>query len=91
MTQQDRRKFLKTAGAISAGGLLAARSTAAEVTPAGNTTAPGSEITRQTFLEAEKLTGVPYTDSERDVMIGSIKEQILWAKQLQDLNLRNSD
>ena len=68
MTQRGRRDFLKSAGAVTAGALVTGNSLATEKTNLESKASPAADITRQTFAEAEKLTGVPYTDSERDMM-----------------------
>ena len=89
MTQRNRRDFLKSAGAVTAGALVTGNSLATEKTNPVSETTPAADITRQTFAEAEKLTGVPYTDSERDTMIDTIEQQVLWAKQVRSLKIKN--
>ena len=91
MTKKNRRQFLKTAGALSAGGLLATGSTSAKVRTAEKCISQSSDIDENTFIEAEKLTGVPYSESERTLMTGTINQQISWAEQIRALNLRNED
>ena len=90
MTQRGRRDFLKSAGAVTAGALVTGNSLSTEKTKPASEASPAAEITRQTFAEAEKLTGVPYTDSERDMMIDTIEQQILWAKQVRNLKINNN-
>ena len=89
MTQRGRRDFLKSAGAVTAGALVTGNSLATEKTNLESKASPAADITRQTFAEAEKLTGVPYTDSERDVMVDTIEQQVLLAKQLRNLKIKN--
>ena len=89
MTQRGRRDFLKSAGAVTAGALVSGNSLATEKTTPASEASPAADITRQTFAEAEKLTGVPYTDSERDMMIDTIERQVLLAKQLRNLKIKN--
>ena len=89
MTQRGRRDFLKSAGAVTAGALVTGNSLATEKTNLESKASPAADITRQTFAEAEKLTGVPYTDSERDVMVDTIEQQVLLAKQVRNLKIKN--
>ena len=89
MAQQGRRDFLKSAGAVTAGALVTGSSLSAETTNPAPETSPATGITRQTFAEAEKLTGVAYTDSERDMMIDTIGQQIRHAQQVRNLNIKN--
>ena len=89
MTQRGRRDFLKSAGAVTAGALVTGNSLSTEKTNPGPETSPATGITRQTIAEAEKLTGVPYTDSERDMMIDTIGQQIQHAQQVRNLNIKN--
>ena len=88
MAQQGRRDFLKSAGAVTATALVTGNSLATEKHPASEASRAAG-ITRQTFVEAEKLTGVPYTDSERDMMIGTVEQQVLRAKQVRNLKIKN--
>ena len=81
---------MKSAGAVTAGALVTGNSLSTEKTKPASEASPAAEITRQTFAEAEKLTGVPYTDSERDMMIDTIEQQILWAKQVRNLKINNN-
>ena len=88
MAQQGRRDFLKSAGAVTATALVTGNSLSTEKHPASEASRAAG-ITRQTFVEAEKLTGVPYTDSERDMMIGTVEQQVLRAKQVRNLKIKN--
>ena len=90
MSRRGRRDFLKSAGAATAGALITGNSLSTEKTDPVLEASPAAEITRQTFAEAEKLTGVPYTDSERDMMVDTIEQQILRAKQVRNLKINNN-
>ena len=89
MAQQGRRNFLKSAGAVTAGVLVTGNSLSTETTSPAPETSPATGITRQTIAEAEKLTSVPYTDSERGMMIDTIGLQIQRAQQVRNLNMKN--
>ncbi len=89
MSQDTRREFLKTACAASAGTLLGTQALFAEEKVIIPVKATISAITRETLAEADKLTGVPYTDSERDMMVKSIENRLLWTQQIRDLELTN--
>lgn len=89
MAQQGRRNFLKSAGAVTAGALVTGNSLSTETASPAPETSPATGITRQTIAEAEKLTGVPYTDSERDMMIDTIGQQIQRAQQVRHLDIKN--
>lgn len=80
---------MKSAGAVTAGALVTGGSLSAEQTNPAPETSPATGITRQTFTEAEKLTGVAYTDSERDMMIDTIGQQVQHAQQVRNLNIKN--
>ena len=89
MTQDNRRNFLKTACVASAGTLFGTQTLLAKEKTTPPVKEPKSSITRETIAEADKLTGVPHTDSERDMMIGSIEHRLQWTKQIRDLGIKN--
>jgi len=85
-----RRDFMKTAGAVSVAP-LAAPVVPLQAFTAGRPEQFTDEITRQTLKEAEKLTGVRYTDAQRDQILRTIRAQIEHAGQLRALGLKNDD
>jgi len=89
MTKRNRRNFLKSASAVSAGALIGAPPLFANENTADSANASESAITRETFVEADKLTGVPHTDSERDMMIESIEHRLEWTRQIRELGIKN--
>lgn len=80
---------MKAAGGVSAAVLLPHRSSVAEIEGLTKEKHENEAITIRTFTEAEKLTGVPYTDNEREMMIGTIEEQILRTRLVRELNISN--
>lgn len=95
----DKRDFLKgaalTGAAFTASGLLGPIATGRENRPPTGgtsplTAAPAPEgVTRTTFLEAEKIMGVPFSDSERDLLVETIGAQIEEAEALRGLAIKN--
>ena len=97
--QIDKRGFLKgaavTGAAFTASSLFGpiARGQESQA-PTGRTSpltaAPAPQgITRETFVEAEKILGVAFSDAERDLLVETIGAQIEEARALHQLALEN--
>jgi len=82
---KQRRGILKAAGSLTATGMLLPLHSVADEK------APVDAITSNTLKEAEKLTGVPYTESERELMLKSIGGQIKKSTEIRELGMRNAD
>lgn len=101
--KNERRDFLKAAGlataALSTPGLIGASLAMAQgqdgaqgAPPSRSVMAPApapEDVTPATLAEAEKLTGVAYSDAERDLIIEAIGGQIDQAKAIRALKIPN--
>ena len=80
--EKQRRDFFKNIRRHIRHGIAPGACTSLEVdeTIAVEPVVSDSSITNQTLLEAEKLTGVSYTEAEREQIVPVIHEQVDKAK-----------